>query len=98
MNKRITTIVLSALVGLMVCALSVTCTENPEYKAAERIANMQEPESRTCTEKIISCGFDHICPYPGQHIEVAHTGGPSCGDTICICRCSPSKEIRTGEP
>jgi len=88
------------LIGL-ITALTVTCTDQEcvrkhEQAAAQaQLENLQATENG-CTDKIISCGFDHICPYPGQHIDVATTGDPGCSSSICICRCHRTPVVSTG--
>ena len=97
MNRSITTIAFSVLIGLMVTALSVTCTDSECVKRhTQATAQVQTAENEVCTDKIVYCGSDQKCPYPGQRIEVVHTGSADCGDNTCICHCPQPTATNTG--
>ena len=91
----------------MIVALSVTCNETSPSAVAGKGVNLDtlckghcdEVLGKPCADKIISCGFDSTCPYPGQHIDVLTTGDSSCSTDVCICRClPPATSISTGCP
>jgi hypothetical protein len=85
----------------MIVALSVTCNETRPSSTGVNLDTLckghcDEVLGKSCTDKIISCGFGNVCPFPGQHIEVAKTGDPGCSNEICICRCPNSSATNTG--